>query len=70
MASVAEALNACIDQDRVEMSARTKSQKVMKHERSLVVKRLLQFLENVDEDLSVMEVRQALEEFDTTSEVM
>lgn len=63
MATVAEALDNMLE-DTVKdgWTFRDKSARVKHNERALLIKQLLLFLENVDEDLSVMEVRQALEE--------
>lgn len=65
MATVSEALDSMVD----ELDTRggfsynhVKAQNIWRRERTLLAKRLLQFLGEVDEDLTVMEVRQALEE--------
>lgn len=64
MATVAEAVdNMLEDTEYVGLGQyKGKSARVKHNERALLVKQLLLFLENVDEDLSVMEVRQFLEE--------
>lgn len=64
MASPAEAVENMLE-DSVYLGGGTyknKSDRVKHNERALLIKQLLKFLEEVDEDLSVMEVRQALEE--------
>ena len=66
MATVKEALDNAIDETRDSAGFsgynKIKSQKVYRSERTLYIKQLLRFLENVDEDLSILEVRQQLEE--------
>lgn len=63
MATVSEALDEMLDNQRSSFSGiKTKSDRVLRNERVLLAKRLLQFFENVDEDLTAMEIRQALEE--------
>lgn len=63
MATVAEALdNMLVDTVVDGWQYKNKSSRVKHNEKALLVKQLLLFLENVDEGLSVMEVRQMLEE--------
>lgn len=64
MAEVSEALDAMLESvdERHFGYVKTKSAISQKRDRTLLAKRILRFLENVDEDMSVMEVRQALEE--------
>lgn len=64
MATVAEAVDNMLEDTKYEGGGvyKEKSGRVKHNERALLVKQLLLFLENVDEDLSVMEVRQFLEE--------
>lgn len=63
MATPLEALDAMIDEqtDGGFITAHKKP-RVLAREKGLIVKQLIRFLENVDEDLTVLEVRQALEE--------
>lgn len=63
MATVQEALDAMDEQLYGFASTKKglKSDRVLKSERTLLVKQLLKFLENVDEDMTVLEVRQELE---------
>jgi hypothetical protein len=64
MATVAEALDNMLEDTTYRGGGqyKEKSSRVKHNERSILVKQLLLFLENVDEDLSVMEVRQSLED--------
>lgn len=64
MASPAEALDSMLEDMKYEGGGfyKEKSARVRHSEKALLIKQLLAFLENVDEELSVMEVRQALEE--------
>ena len=64
MATVAEALDNMLEDTTYVGGGqyKEKSGRVKHNEKALLVKQLLKFLEEVDEDLSVMEVRQALEE--------
>lgn len=63
--SVFDALDNMVDDFDAKggfSTSHLKPEKRVRHERTLLVKQLLRFLENVDEDLTCMEIRQALEE--------
>lgn len=66
MSNVHEALDACVDAVDDREFVKLKSSRKLIAERNMMARTILRFLENVDEDLSVMEVRQALEDIDTT----
>lgn len=63
MATPAEAVDNMLDEMEGEgFNVKRKSDRAIRSQRMLLVKQLIRFLDDVDEDLSVMEVRQALEE--------
>ncbi len=63
MASPAEAVeNMLEDMESFGFTVERKSDRKMTRERNTLVKTLLRFLEDVDDDMSVIEVRNALGE--------